>query len=42
MENTPRIRRANRRERRAWVLDACASLGVLAMTITFTLQILLV
>ena len=41
VENTPRIRRANRRERRAWALDACASLGVLAMTLTFTLQILL-
>lgn len=33
--------RRQRRERRAWMLDACASLGVVVMTLTFTLQILL-
>lgn len=41
VENTPRIRRANRRERRAWALDMCASLGVVVMTAALTLQILL-
>ena len=36
-----RPRRTDRRERRAWMLDACASLGILIMTLTFSLQILL-
>lgn len=41
VENTPRIRRANRRERRAWALDMCASLGVVVTTVALTIQILL-
>ena len=41
VETTPRIRRANRRERRAWMLDMCASLGVVVTTVALTLQILL-
>lgn len=36
-----RPRRSTRRERSAWVLDACASLGVVVMTLAFTLQLLL-
>ena len=36
----PESRRA-RREHRAMMLDVCASVGVLVMTLTFTLQMLL-
>lgn len=38
VELHPRRRRA---DRRALALDICASLGVLAMTLTFTLRVLL-
>ena len=34
-------RRRARRERQAWTLDLCASLAVVAMTLVFTLRILL-
>lgn len=34
-------RRRARRERRAWVLDACASLSVVFMTLAFVLWIVL-
>lgn len=34
-------RRRARRERRAWTLDACASLAVVLMTIIFALRIML-
>jgi len=37
----PRSSRSARREHRAWMLDACASLGVVIMTLTFTLHVLL-
>ena len=36
----PAARRSLSRQRRAWVLDICASLGIVAMTLTFTVQIL--
>lgn len=36
-----RPRRTSRRERRAWILDACASLGVVVMTVVFTVQVIL-
>ena len=41
LREVPRPSRRARRERRAWVLDACASLGVVVMTLTFTLHVLL-
>lgn len=37
----PRPRRSARRDRRAWTLDACASLGVIVMTLTFALRVML-
>ena len=40
-EVLPRPRRSGeRRERRGMLLDMCASMGVLVMTITFTLYVL--
>lgn len=36
----PRRTRARRARRRALVLDACASMGVVVMTLTFTLRVL--
>jgi len=36
----PTARRSRSRQRRAWLLDICASLGIVAMTLTFTVQIL--
>ena len=36
----PRRTRARRARRRALVLDACASMGVVVMTLTFTLRML--
>lgn len=36
----PRTRRSRIRLRRGMLLDACASMGVLVMTLTFTLRIL--
>lgn len=38
---TPEERRRARRERRAWRLDACASLAVILMTAVFVLRMLL-
>lgn len=38
---TPEERRRARRERRAWRLDACASLAVIAMTLVFALRMIL-
>lgn len=38
---TPEERRRARRERRAWRLDACASLAVIAMTLAFALRMIL-
>ena len=40
IEPTPARPRIDR-QRRAWMLDACASLSVVAVTIVFTVQILL-
>ena len=37
-----RARNSNRAARRAWALDICASMGVLLMTLTFTLRVLAV
>ena len=37
-----RSRRTERADRRAWTLDICASMGVLLMTLTFTLRVLVV
>ena len=37
---SPRRTRARRARRRALVLDACASMGVVVMTLTFTLRML--
>ena len=34
-------RRGARRERRGWMLDICASLAVVAMTLAFALRVLL-
>ena len=39
-EVTPRPRRSHQREKRAMVLDLCASLSVVVMTLTFTVQML--
>ena len=39
-ERRPRNR--HRAARRAWTLDICASMGVLLMTLTFTLRVLAV
>ena len=36
----PAAQRSLRRQRRAWMLDICASLGIVAMTLTFTVQVL--
>ncbi len=41
LEITPEERRRARRERRAWRLDACASLAVILMTAVFALRMLL-
>lgn len=41
LRELPRPSRRALRERRAWVLDACASLSVVVMTLTFTLHVLL-
>ena len=38
LEATPK---ASRRERRAWALDACASLAVVLMTLLFALRVML-
>lgn len=38
---TPEERRRARRERRAWRLDVCASLAVIAMTLAFALRMIL-
>ena len=38
LEITPK---ASRRERRAWALDACASLAVVLMTLLFALRVML-
>ena len=38
---TPRPRRSHSRRRTAWTLDLAASLGVVVMTLSFTLQVLL-
>ena len=38
---TPEERRRARRERRAWQLDACASLAVILMTAVFVLHMVL-
>lgn len=38
---SPEERRRARRERRAWQLDACASLAVILMTAVFALRMLL-
>lgn len=38
---SPEERRRARRERRAWRLDACASLAVIAMTLVFVLWMIL-
>ena len=38
LEATPT---ASRRERRAWALDACASLAVVLMTLLFALRVML-
>ena len=35
-----RPRRSARRARRAWLLDSCASLSVVVMTLVFTLRVL--
>ena len=37
----PRTNRALRRKRQAWLLDTCASLGVVIMTISFALMVLI-
>ena len=37
---SPRRTRARRARRRALFLDACASMGVVVMTLTFTLRVL--
>ena len=39
-EQRPRRGRGTRARRRAAVLDACASMGVVVMTLTFTLRVL--
>lgn len=36
----PRPRRSSRRQRRALMLDTWASMGILVMTVTFTLHVL--
>ena len=36
----PRARRSDRRRRQALMLDACASMGIVVMTLTFTLHVL--
>ena len=36
----PRVRRSDRRRRQALMLDACASMGIVVMTLTFTLHVL--
>lgn len=41
-EITPRPRRSSRRSQRAMLLDLCASLSVVIMTLTFTVQVLMV
>lgn len=40
IEPSPRRTRARRARRRALFLDACASMGVVVMTLTFTLRML--
>ena len=35
------LRRRERRERRAWCLDTCASLAVVVMTLVIALRVLL-
>ena len=39
-ELPPRVRRSEKRARKAWFLDICASLSVLAMTTAFTLTVI--
>ena len=41
-EITPRTRRSQQRSQRAMLLDLCASLSVVIMTLTFTVQVLMV
>ena len=38
---SPEERRRARRQRRAWTLDACASLAVVLMTLVFALRVML-
>lgn len=40
--SAPRARRSQRLRRRALLLDACASMGILVMTLTFALRALAV
>lgn len=40
--SAPRARRSQRLRRRALLLDACASMGILVMTLTFALRALVV
>ncbi|MGI5934474.1 MAG: hypothetical protein ACOX7A_06715 [Lawsonibacter sp.] len=40
--SAPRPRRSQRLRRRALILDACASMGILVMTLTFALRALAV
>jgi len=39
-QTASRPRRKHRRDRLTWILDACASVGVVAMTLTFMLQVI--
>lgn len=41
LSSTPEERRRARRQRRAWTLDACASLAVVLMTLVFALRVML-
>lgn len=41
LDMSPAERRSARRERRAWYLDACASLAVVFMMLVFALRVLL-
>ena len=41
LSSTPEERRRAWRQRRAWTLDACASLAVVLMTLVFALRVML-